>query len=790
MNRYGWIVIALAVVAACKGKDERYYEERDRAQAGASAPASAPPEPEEDESGGTGAAMALEEGKMGKKDAERAAGQYKMKGSGAGAGFGFGRSGYGPGGGGSGEGVLGGEPADDAPAAGKNQANVPEGPTRAWFPETFLFEPRVVTDDQGRATVPVRVPDRLTTWRVLALAHSRGGSQGGAVTSFLGTLPTYVDLVVPETLTKGDDVRLPIQIVNTTESPVSTALELTARNATVSVGGGTRTVPAAGSVVEYARLRADRVGTVELRVALRGGDALVRTIEVLPTGRPETTTRTGTLAAPRTLTIEAPAGSDPSTDRVRLLAFPGALALLRSELGVCTARAGRDDDAYALLLGGKAPELLTALGDQADPDALRGLAIVATQRAIRHARTLDVETATLLVEPALAHPLNPVLARLGERAAAYLAQQQRPDGTFAGGQGWTLQQVLVATADATRAVGAAAGTSAGRQRAIGVAIAASGAFERNFGHIEDGYTAAAVLASGAVKGPQADLLRTRVKDAIKASPDGNKYLEVAAGVVRADGARPTTIEATALAVLALAGDPQAPLADLGATLLGAYAPGPGWGDGRTNLVSMRAVLELFKDPVPPDVKITLTMDGQPVVTGTLDRARLREVLALTAPAPGLAGSHTWQITAEPAVPGLGFSLTLESWVPWGAASGEGGLELALPAAVSAAVGKPTELAVRAIAPSGMDLHLELGLPAGVQVDRAALDALVKADTIASFTVSPGKLALEVDALDPGQTFAATVRVIPTLAGTLRSPPSLIAAGTTALDVPPSTWTVK
>ncbi len=42
-----------------------------------------PPEPEEegedDDSGGTGTAMALEEGKMGKKDSDRATGQYRMK---------------------------------------------------------------------------------------------------------------------------------------------------------------------------------------------------------------------------------------------------------------------------------------------------------------------------------------------------------------------------------------------------------------------------------------------------------------------------------------------------------------------------------------------------------------------------------------------------------------------------------------------------------------------------------------------------------------------------------------
>ena len=85
----------------------------------------------------------------------------------------------------------------------------------------LLFRPLAVLMITGAAVVPVRVPDRLTTWRVLALAHSRTGAQGGAVTSFLGTLPTYVDPVVPAFLIKGDEVRLPIQVVNTTAKDVT-----------------------------------------------------------------------------------------------------------------------------------------------------------------------------------------------------------------------------------------------------------------------------------------------------------------------------------------------------------------------------------------------------------------------------------------------------------------------------------------------------------------------------------------------------------------------------------------
>lgn len=793
MTKLTSIVAVLALAAGCKGRDAHPdHDDTAQLQSGLALPASptsgrdrsehAPALAMSDEAERDD--VAKEEGRMGPGGGGTgwdAIGTGKVgtlgKGSGTGAGYGIG----------SGRGAPRAAAKKSAGAAGSGETS-----TRSWFPETFLFEPLVVTDDTGAATVPVRVPDRLTSWRVLALAHSRAGAQGGAVTSFLGTLPTYVDLVVPKFLVVGDEIKLPIQIVNTTDKPTTNTLALDVTNATLAGGGGARTVPAQGSLVEYATLRAQRVGTIEIHAGLGATDAVLRTIEVRPAGRPETVTRSGTLAAPRTVTIEGPPGSDPATDRVRLLVYPGALALLRSELGVSTLRQGVADDAYALLLAGKASTLLAALGDKADPEALRTLSILTGQRAIRDGRTLDVERATLLTEAALAHPNNPVIARLGERAATYLAQQQRPDGTFAGGTGWTLQRVLVATAEATRAVGSAHLTSPERQRALAVSFKARGAFERNLAHIQDGYTAAAIVASGAVEGALAETLRDKVRTAIKDDPDGTKYLEVAAGSVRADGQVPSRIEATALAVLALDGDPKAPLADLGGALLGAYSPERGWGDGRANLACMQAVLALFRTPVPEGVKITLLMDGVPVTEGTLDRAALREVLALEAAAPaGFAGAHEWKIVAEPAVPGLGFSLALRGWVPWSKQTTQAGLEMTMePAAVTGQVGKPVEITINAIAPSGIAVELVQSLPAGVQVDTPSLQALVAGGTITSFEAADGKLELTIPPLSPGQTFSARYKVIPTLAGTLRSAASTISAGSTTFHVPPSAWTIK
>jgi hypothetical protein len=509
-----------------------------------------------------------------------------------------------------------------------------------------------------------------------------------------------------------------------------------------------------------------------------------------PPARPVSQTRSGTLAAPRSFSTMGTPGADPATDRVQLVVFPGALALLRSELSLSTARSGVADDAYALLLAGKAAGLLAALGDKADPAALRELAIVTAQRAVRAGRTLDVERAALLVEPALAHPGNPVLTRLGERALAYLAQHQRPDGTFAGATGWTLQRLLVVTADAARAVAAGKATRAQRQQAMAVEARAAGAFARTAAQVDDGFTAAAILATGAVTGELADTLRKRVRDAIKRSEDGAAYLDPGEGVVRGDGAIPSRIEATALAVLALQGDKQAPLADLGTTLLGSYAIGRGWGDGRVNLVAMQAVLALFRDPLPSAVTVALTMDGAPIVRGTLEGARLRDVLVLDGAAPGLAGAHEWKLTAEPPVPGLGYSLALDSWVPWTKQTAQQGLELALPARVAATVGKPVELAVTAVAPSGIALHIQHALPAGVQVDRPSLEAQVAAGAIERFVASDGALDLYVPALAPGKTFALTYRAVATLGGTLHSGPSLIEAGAHRFHVPPTEWAIK
>jgi hypothetical protein len=658
-------------------------------------------------------------------------------------------------------------------------------PTRAWFPETFLFQPLVVTDESGAATVEVRVPDRLTTWRVLALAHGRAGAQAGDETRFLGTLPVYVEPVVPPLLRSGDVVRLPVSLVNTTSAAVKTTLKLAAAGVELR-GPALRavTVPASGSVVQFAELRAGAPGSARLIARLGGTDAVARTLEVVALGRAVTQVRGGTLAAPRKLTLERPADADPALGRVRLEVFPGALALLRSELASSIDRGGElADHGYALLLAGKAPALLRSLGDPLDAkgrEALRDTSLVATQRVLREARVLTIASATLLAQAALADPENPILARLGARAVAEIAAKQTPDGTCGGETGWTLQRLLVATADCVRA-------AEGDRR---VALRASGAFERNAEAIRDPYTAAAALATGTVSPAQAERLRKLLLAAIESREDGARVVAVPPGVIRADGVRPGAIEASALAILALRGRPDAPLADLGAAVVGGYSSARGWGDGRASLIAMQAVLELFKDPMPAQIRVTLTRDGETIAEGSFDRRRLRELVVLEGGAGRTGEGQRWTVAAVPPVAGLGFALTLTDRVPWARAESKGGVELSVLPPKAPQVGRPSILALKATAPSGTPLAIELALPAGVQVDRKHLDGLVASGALTRFKAVTGQLELEAPPLPAAKILSVEVRVIPTLGGTLHGGPSTLRVSGQELLVPPAAWTIR
>jgi len=98
---------------------------------------------------------------------------------------------------------------------GANSSSAPKDiPIRSNLQETAFFYPQLHTDAEGSVRIQFRIPEALTEWKLLALAHTKDMSLG----YLTGTVKTQKDLMVqpglPRFLRQGDDIELSTKVVN------------------------------------------------------------------------------------------------------------------------------------------------------------------------------------------------------------------------------------------------------------------------------------------------------------------------------------------------------------------------------------------------------------------------------------------------------------------------------------------------------------------------------------------------------------------------------------------------
>ncbi|HND30661.1 MAG TPA: hypothetical protein PLA94_11710, partial [Myxococcota bacterium] len=485
--------------------------------------------------------------------------------------------------------------------------------------------------------------------------------------------------------------------------------------------------PAYGSLAKVVQISAPTVGRLAVTATLEGVDAVERSVQVRPVGRPVDQSRGGTLGAPRELRVEAPN----VTGRLDLQVYPGTLSLVASELGMAPGRGGGIwSDAYAWLLATQAMPLVQS-GELKEEDR-RAVALRALQRLRRQSLQMDPPVAVpTLIALAEATP-DSLEGELAKRMRAALAEAQAPDGLWPG-RSSGIDDILVATAQATWALGPE--NRANRLRA-------QGAFERYAARVESPYVAAWGLVADVVEPGSADALRKKVKEAIAKATDGTRYLEVDG--TRGDGSRATTAEATALALILFKDDPELS-SDLAGWLLANYNPGSGFGDGLSSLLSLRALQIALKGELPPSVTVILEVDGKEVGRGLLDTAHPHQPLHLSV--EDYRGAHDLRISTEPPVPGLAWNLVQRSYLPWEQESPRGLDIQVTPSAL--AVGTPGTLGVRVAGPVGARVTVELGLPPSVTADPTSLEKMKNNGQCSAYHVQDGQVRLEGMTLNDG-----------------------------------------
>ena len=136
-----------------------------------------------------------------------------------------------------------------------------------------LFDPEVVTDSDGAATVAFDLPDSLTRYRIMAVAVDGADRFGSTESTITAQLPLQVRPSAPRFLNFGDRFELPVVVQNRTGAAADVDVVVQTSNLSLDGPAGKRVVVPANDRVEVRfAASADSVGTARLRVAAVSDD--------------------------------------------------------------------------------------------------------------------------------------------------------------------------------------------------------------------------------------------------------------------------------------------------------------------------------------------------------------------------------------------------------------------------------------------------------------------------------------------------------------------------------------
>jgi hypothetical protein len=220
--------------------------------------------------------------------------------------------------------------AHNDPNTGKPAGTPPR--LREHFPETLLWKPELITDDEGKLQpLKVTLADSITTWRLAASAVTADGRLGSTQLPVKVFQPFFVDLNLPVSLTRNDEVGVPVVVYNYLPRPQTVTLTLAKAPWFTLSGDAERKLDLAAGEIRSLRftLKVGVVGTHKLRVTAQAGDvgdALEREIEVVPDGRRVEIAQSGSLGQSATMTLEVPANAIPGSVKGFVKLYPSSFS--------------------------------------------------------------------------------------------------------------------------------------------------------------------------------------------------------------------------------------------------------------------------------------------------------------------------------------------------------------------------------------------------------------------------------------------------------------------------------
>jgi A-macroglobulin complement component/alpha-2-macroglobulin family protein/MG2 domain-containing protein/macroglobulin-like protein/A-macroglobulin receptor len=691
---------------------------------------------------------------------------------------------------------------------GQHSANPPR--IRQWFPETVLWRPEVITDDHGVARVNVDLADSITTWRLAASAVSAAGQLGASQSSLRVFQPFFVDVDLPVSLTRGDEIALPIVVHNYLDKPQSVTVTVDDAPWFQRLDAPTKTVALAPAEVRSVawRIRVRKVGEQQLQVTAQGSgvaDAVKRAVSVVPDGRRVDQVINGTLSQPRSIDIELPGEAIEGSGRSIVKIYPSSFSQLVEGL----------DAIFQLPYGCFEQASSTTYPNLLALDYLRRTktsapAVEAKAREYLHLgyqRLLSFEVPGGGFDWFGRSPANRILTAYGLMEFEHMARVHDVDRSVIDRtQRWLLGQRNADGSWNPESHGLEDDPMHGRgdlARLASTAYVAWAVFGGGADHeradatlnfllahrpesIDDPYTLAlvsnallALNAGGTKAAPYLERL-----EGLKREADGGKRVwwqqRPADSTMFYGGGQSGNVETTALATLALLSAHQSP-----ETIRGALAwlieqkQGYGaWGSTQATVLALRALIAGTGEPLGGERlrHIQLTLDGKPlpeIVIGSDQAQVMRQVDLSSQLRPG---RHTLQL-ADVSGTAAGFQVASSYSVP-----DSSGRPKASGLAVEVTYDRqqlPVNglLAAKATVENKRDqrapmILVELPIPAGFTLETDSFSKLVEAGTIAKFQTRPQTAIVYLRGIDKGARVTLPYHLRATMPATVSVPPAV------------------
>jgi CD109 antigen len=141
---------------------------------------------------------------------------------------------------------------------------------RQYFPETWLWD-QITTDANGRASLPVEVPDTITTWMLRAVALSKEKGIGIAEDELTAFQPFFLKIDLPYSAIRGEEFPVKVSVYNYLENDQQIQVEIEEADWFDLLDEFRKTVRIGANDIGSAefKIRPNRLGLNEVKVTVR-----------------------------------------------------------------------------------------------------------------------------------------------------------------------------------------------------------------------------------------------------------------------------------------------------------------------------------------------------------------------------------------------------------------------------------------------------------------------------------------------------------------------------------------